>query len=103
MRLIDADAYKVLHCKECPSDCGACDLVYGKDDMCGLIDQAPTIDAVPVVRCKDCKWFADNNGGEWYGCQMYQVIWITPEDAPKPDDFCSYGERREGGNGDEAD
>ena len=21
------------------------------------IDNAPTIDAVPVVRCKDCKWF----------------------------------------------
>lgn len=103
MRLIDADAYKALHCKKCPSDCGVCSLVYGKDDMCGLIDQAPTIDAVPVVRCKDCKWFADNNGGEWYGCQMYQVIRITPEDAPKPDDFCSYGERREGGNGDEAD
>ena len=48
-----------------------------------------------VVRCKNCKWFADNNGGEWYGCQMFQVVQITPEDAPKPDDFCSYGERKE--------
>lgn len=48
-----------------------------------------------VVRCKDCKWFADNNGGEWYGCKMFQVVRITPDDAPKPDDFCSYGERRE--------
>lgn len=53
--------------------------------------------AVPVVRCKDYKWFADNNGGEWYGCQMFQVVRITPEDAPKPDDFCSYGERKDGG------
>ena len=52
--------------------------------------------AVPVVRCKDCKWFADNNGGEWYGCQMFQVVRITPEDAPKPDDFCSHGERKDG-------
>ena len=26
---------------------------------------------------------------------MFQVVRITPEDAPKPDDFCSYGERRE--------
>ena len=49
-------------------------------------------DVAPVVRCKNCKWFADNNGGEWYGCKMFQVVRITPEDAPKPDDFCSWGE-----------
>lgn len=59
------------------------------------IEDELTVDAVPVVRCKDCKWFADNNDGEWYGCQMFQVVRITPEDAPKHDDFCSYGERRE--------
>lgn len=61
------------------------------------IGKLPTADVVPVVRCKDCKWFADNNGGQWYGCQMFQVVWNTPEDAPKPDDFCSYGERKNGG------
>lgn len=55
------------------------------------------VDVVPVVRCKDCKWFVDNNGGEWYGCKMFQVVRITPEDAPKPDDFCSYRERMDGG------
>ena len=60
-----------------------------------IVNAAPTVDAVPVVRCKDCKWFADNNGGEWYGCKMFHVVRITPEDTPKPDDFCSYGERRE--------
>lgn len=62
-----------------------------------LLDEIPAADVAPVVRCKDCKWFADNNGGEWYGCQMFQVVRITPEDAPKPDDFCSYGERKDGG------
>lgn len=61
------------------------------------IGKLPAADVVPVVRCKDCKWFVDNNGGEWYGCKMFQVVRITPEDAPKPDDFCSYGERRDGG------
>ena len=55
-----------------------------------IVNAAPTVDAVPVVRCKDCKWFADNNGGEWYGCKMFHVVRITPEDAPKPDDFCSH-------------
>ena len=62
------------------------------------LDRIPAADVAEVVRCKNCKWFADNNGGEWYGCKMFQVVRITPEDAPKPDDFCSYGERREGGN-----
>ena len=56
----------------------------------------PTADVAPVVRCKDCKWFADNNDGEWFGCWLFQTIRIIPEDAPKPDDFCSYGERKDG-------
>ena len=68
----------------------------GYDDCVEAILKAPAADVVPVVRCKDCKWFVDNNGGEWYGCNMFQVVRITPEDAPKPDDFCSYGERRDG-------
>lgn len=56
----------------------------------------PAADVAEVVRCKNCKWFADNNGGEWYGCKMFHVVRITPEDAPKPDDFCRYGERMDG-------
>jgi hypothetical protein len=59
------------------------------------ISDMPAADVAEVVLCKNCKWFADNNGGEWYGCKMFHVVRITPEDAPKPDDFCSYGERRE--------
>ena len=68
---------------------------HAEERFLNRIEDAPTVDAVPVVRCKDCKWFADNNDGEWYGCQMFQVVLSTPEDAPKPDDFCSYGERKE--------
>lgn len=60
------------------------------------IRNAPAADVAKVVRCKNCKWFADNNGGEWYGCKMFHVVRITPDDAPKPDDFCRYGERKEG-------
>lgn len=62
------------------------------------IREMPAADVAAVVLCKNCKWFADNNGGEWYGCKMFHVVRITPEDAPKPDDFCSYGERRGGGD-----
>ncbi len=84
MRLIDADKL---------------DWWYKGRNIRHVIDDAPTVDAVPVVRCKDCKWFADNNDGEWYGCQMFHVVLNTPEDAPKPNDFCSYGERKDGGDG----
>lgn len=62
-----------------------------------IISEIPAADVAPVARCKNCKWFADNNDGEWYGCQMFHVVLITPEDAPKPNDFCSYGERKDGG------
>lgn len=45
--------------------------------LCKAVDEAPIIDAVPVVRCKDCK---DRHSGEFCECR--------PEDA-----FCSDGER----------
>lgn len=68
------------------------DLFNTTERQLRAIRELPAADVAEVVRCKNCKWFADNNGGEWYGCQMFQVVQITPEDAPKPDDFCSYGE-----------
>lgn len=98
MRLIDADEAKKLNKEQCVGDCGCCSDLQD-DNTCTLIDRVPTVDdAVIVTRCKNCKWFADNNGGEWYGCQMFHVVQITQEDAPKPDDFCSYGERKGGDN-----
>ena len=57
-----------------------------------LISEAPTVDAVEVVRCKACIYWQDNNGGypheecRWGKCE-----------TPDPDDFCSYGERRTDG------
>lgn len=48
-----------------------------------------------VVRCKDCKWFIENSNDKWWGCWLYHTIKVVPEDAPKPNDFCSYGERKE--------
>ena len=81
MRLIDADALlqrAIPHGWSTPK--WVSDIV---------IDDAPTIDAVPVVRCKDCKHnnerLALTNGGVW--CEY----WGTD---PDNDDFCSRGERR---------
>lgn len=87
MRLIDADAYKILYDKECPKDCGICDLDQ-ENCMCGLIDKAPTIDAVPVVRCKDCAYFGLNNENVPYCFHCFGL------DDPEPNGFCNYGEKK---------
>ena len=45
---------------------------------------------VKVVRCKDCRFYQDNNGGY----PNMNCRWIDDE-TPNADDFCSYGERME--------
>lgn len=82
MRLIDADAVKFR-------------VEYGYDnhgvllvpyrDIKKSMEATKTIDAVPVVRCKDCKW----TGGDFV---CYRGVMVQH----KPEDFCSYGERRGG-------
>lgn len=55
------------------------------------IDQVPAADVAPVVRCKDCKHY---NRGECYHPRHERHLQsICQED----DDFCSYGERKDGG------
>ena len=49
------------------------------------IDQAPTIDAVPVVRCKDCEYFGVNDENVPYCFNPFGL------DDPKPNGFCNYG------------
>ena len=57
------------------------------------IEQAPTVDAVPVVRCRECKYRFKNNGHSKAGCPIIDAnIWMDD------DDFCSHGERKEGAN-----
>lgn len=58
-----------------------------------VIDKQPTIDAVPVVRCKDCEHYQtdDLDGNTLCGCTLHSAMLdITP------DSFCSYGERKDG-------
>ena len=50
-----------------------------------VILKAPAVDAVPVVRCKDCA--VPHN--RWTGCPKMNGT-VMP-----PDGFCSYGERKE--------
>lgn len=74
----------------------AMELTSSEYDMIAeKIDNVPAADVAPVVRCRDCKWFANNNDDEWFGCWLFNAIRAVPEDAPTPDDFCSYGERKD--------
>ena len=54
-----------------------------------VIETTPTVDAVEVVRCKDCKYWQDNNGGY----PNEDCRW-GHEETPDADDYCSFGERR---------
>lgn len=92
MRLIDADKLSeaihenVLAMYE--------ESVAAKEDCLREIEEAPTVDAVIVTRCKDCKDSCeDGNGrtceGYWYELSEYAV-------SVKDDAFCSYGEPKEG-------
>ena len=48
---------------------------------------------VPVVRCKDCKYYKQN---PWIKEENMMCMCWRNWLATDPDDFCSYGERREG-------
>lgn len=57
-----------------------------------FVDKAPTVDAVPVVRCKDCKHRAVGwNNGEYQCVNPYYGMASGVE--LRDNDFCSYGER----------
>lgn len=50
-------------------------------------------DVAPVVRCKDCKHYEIHKPKVLENCERNG--YIIPM---KPDDFCSYGERKDGDN-----
>ena len=73
--------------------------LYVSDFVFEQMQKIPTIDAVPVVRCKDCVHWLNEDGMEDHVCLkiyddagMNDVAWIER----KPDDFCSRGERKDG-------
>ena len=72
---------------------------YLDDDMITrltiAIDRILSVDAVKVVRCKDCKYlkpFTSQYGaGQYCECPCS----FGGQGIKKPDDYCSYGERRD--------
>lgn len=66
---------------------------YDAISTCTVIDKTPTIDAVPVVRCRECSHCTMTVGYNGYG--RFCRIWGRDFQPVKDDDFCSYGERKE--------
>jgi len=82
MRLIDADKL---------------DWWYKGRNIRRVIDDAPTVDAVPVVRCKDCKHLCVWNRKDLYAfCPKTNIVFL-PFDKDTRTFFCSLGERKDGG------
>lgn len=98
MRLIDVDDLGVGRCSKDVLPAAYC---AGWNGLLGLIEKASTVDAVPVVRCKDCKnWIpggyksiVDPQNPKCGGRCWYSNV------ARFENDFCSYGERKEGAGG----
>lgn len=54
-----------------------------------ILREAPTVDAVEVVRCRECKYHEDTSVTEYEHCFLLSK-------TVRYNDFCSYGERKEG-------
>ena len=97
MRLIDADALLkhagIFEVKARARGCGNSILNLAKAWLWNEVNIAPTIDAVPVVRCRECNHCDPEN----YHCD--HPMGTTAPLRRKPDDFCSYGEKEGADNG----
>ena len=91
MRLIDADKLQQfpIRANRCDKEHANTHFINGIESVMEYAELLPTVDAVPVVRCKECKWA----GGDFV---CYRGVMVQH----KPKDFCSYGERRGGGEDD---
>ena len=87
MRLIDRDKLLETYKKWIPQLLSKEDEGdrRGVETCIMVLEDMQTVDAVPVVRCGECKHY----DGKWM-CKISGVP------SRKPNDFCSYGERKGG-------
>ena len=94
MRLIDADAMKRVYQEVLCSHVACIDCSLFMDDKyCRfetMLSEAPTTNAIPVVRCRECKQgeIDDPDFPDEYYCHA-GCGWN------KGDFYCAYGERKE--------
>lgn len=99
-RLIDASAMRDDWLEN-----GENEYVYDTNAVLDSIDSQPTVDAVEVLRCRDCKYWGDEDGklqrsdGVLFArCKVHNYLIDGRHTGwcPTENDFCSYGERKEG-------
>lgn len=106
-RLIDGDKAKAVLMNI------ACHLIEAGDNAragaigaaAKIIDRQPTVDAVEVIRCRNCRWARQANGGEpeetrgLIVCQCSKHAYVPAVPGVRKivdsDDYCSCGERKE--------
>ena len=101
MRLIDSDSLKTKVEAMVEHRMIESDYDFGRNQAFDyvadiLIDDAPTIDAVEVVRCKDCKHRQTDECPMFFEEQIDITEYII-HDYTRDDGYCSWGERREDG------
>ena len=104
MSLINREA--LLSFEKMDADlCATCGEHHTAEDVIMMIETAPTVDAVPVVRCRECKYWGDEDGkmqcsdGVLFArCKIHNYLLDGRHTGwcPTENDFCSYGERKEG-------
>ena len=78
-RLIDANALS------CEIDSCSFETSYDFEKVLEIIAEAHTVDAVEVVRCKDCQFYLNRGRNCW--CDIFDTI--MPENG-----YCCFGERK---------
>ena len=84
MRLIDADALRAEFMELADTS-----IEFDAEGVANAIANAPTVDAVEVVRCGECKHLTAD------GLCWEKIRGSVGYKETSPDDFCSYGERRQ--------
>jgi len=100
MRLIDAEPLE-RHCKkyienEWNQYTAPTSWAHAEESFLRRVEDAPTVDAVPVVRCKDCKHCV--NTADFEGIGLFCSIWGRGWFRVEADGFCNLGERKEADN-----
>lgn len=102
MRLIDSDEFEdALENTEYDISPAYEPDGYSHRLICKVLEETPTVDAVPVVRCRECKYaerYARIDGTTGYYCGHPQNTFVFGDrwdrvfkPVKKPDDFCSHG------------
>ena len=101
MSLINREA--LLSFEKMDADlCATCGEHHTAEDVIMMIKTAPTVDAVPVVRCRDCHHWkpTGSKAGNSFSDMEYIGGCEFTKYCRRESDFCSYGERKEGSDND---